>query len=284
MIDGFVSWLERVAGSFRALEDIPGEIVISGQVISDLKALGGYHKPATTKAGRLSLSGRLSDGQRVKVYSAFGPKQLSLRLAVQQVQPLAGLHFPRVLAVDDHFIAEEWIEGASLKKLPLTVVQTASNTVSGFLQACALDPSLQHLAQQHPNAFCYLDDYLMVRLQPWAQWHPVHQLLHQWQPALRAVEGKLPVRLTHPDLSLANLVVQHDTGKLFVIDNELLGVGRGWMLDGKNSFCSAHPLSSSWDEPTQRLVNLAWRLRKVGSALDAGQFKLAAAVAQGDMT
>ena len=270
--------------SFRATENIPGELVISGKVITNLEPLGGYHKPATTKAGRLSLSGTLSGGPRVKVFSSFGYKQLALRLAVQQLQPIAGLHFPRVLAFDDHFIAEEWIEGAPLKKQPLAHLQTASNTVSEFLQACAIDASLQHLALQHQSSFCYLDDYLLARLQPWAPWQPVEKLLREWHFARHEVEKKLPVHLSHPDLSLANLVVQRGTSQLFVIDNELLGVGLGWVLDCKNAFISEYSQSTIWDEPTRHFANLAWRLRLVGSALDAGEFNRAAVIALGDPT
>jgi hypothetical protein len=109
----------------------------------------------------------------------------------------------------------------------------------------------------------------------------VESLLDQWGQARLNLNSGLEAKISHPDLSLANMVIQEKTGKLFVIDNELLGVGLGWLLDGKNSFLHDHPLSSTWDEKTVHFVNLTWRLRKVGSAIDAGDFNAAANIALG---
>lgn len=250
-------------------------------LVSDLKPLGGFHKPATTKAGRLSMTGRLSNGQKAKVYSLFSPDQGALRLALQRLQPIEGLHWPAILAHSNTLVAEEWIDGLSLNKLPRAHLQQHADTVKAFLQACQTSHKLQALADQHQGAFCYINHYLLTRLQPWAHWQPVAHLLQHWQQASNAVAGTLPRQISHPDLSLANLVVQRHTGKLFVIDNELLGVGPGWVLDGNNSFCKHHPMEGAWSADVQRYAKVAWRMRLVGSALDAGQFAQAAELALG---
>ena len=260
---------------------IPNEIRVGNICINHLSPLGGFHKPATTKAGRLSLMGYLESGQKVKIFGAYNSRQVQLRTNIDQGQGISGLHFPSILAFDDNLIVEEWIEGVSLKQVKDDVLVNAKNNVREFLIACSGDGNLVTLSGEHKHSFCYIDDYLLVRLRPWAQWLPVESLLDQWGQARLNLNNGLEAKISHPDLSLANMVVQEKTGKLFVIDNELLGVGLGWLLDGKNSFLHDHPLSSTWDEKTVNFVNLTWRLRKVGSAIDAGDFNSAANIAMG---
>ena len=78
---------------------------------------------------------------------------------------------------------------------------------------------------------------------------------------------------------MSNLIV-HSTGKLYVVDNELLGVGRSWVIDGKNSFCKSKFKDDLVDAVSQNFANLSWKLRLVGSALDNGDFERAERLAQ----
>lgn len=227
------------------------------------------------------MSGRLANGQKVKVYSLFSSEQGALRLALQDMQPFERLHLPALLARSNTLVAEEWIDGQPLSKLSRAQLRQYSQTIQAFLHACQNNSILQSLAEQHLGAFCYINDYLLPRLKPWANWQPVARLLLQWQQARDATLAKVPSHLSHPDLSLSNLIVQRHTGKLYVIDNELLGVGPGWILDGNNSFCRQHPMQLAWDSDIKHFVKVAWRLRLVGSALDAGLFARAADLAMG---
>jgi len=275
------SILSFFSKKFSSENNVPCAFNIGQVQVDQLSPLGGFHKPATTKAGRLSLAGYLTNGQKVKVYGVFGPEQVALRGALQGLQPIEGLHWPSLLAYGDGLVVEEWIDGVPLNKLPAAEWPKHAEIVQAFLHACQSSPRLQALAAQHQGAFCYIKDYLLPRIQPWTHWQPVAHLLHDWQQVCDAADGKIPGCLSHPDLSLSNLVLQRDTGKLFVIDNELLGVGPGWVLDGSNSFCKRHPLGAVFDEEVQRFAAVSWRLRLVGSALDAGHFKHAAELAMG---
>ena len=75
-------------------------------------------KPAITKAGRLSLQGRMPDNQKVKIYSCFSPAQTNLRLRLDSLNVEQTLYFPRLVLYDDFFLVEEWINGIPLNELP----------------------------------------------------------------------------------------------------------------------------------------------------------------------
>tara|TARA_Y100001978_G_C23409199_1_gene298311 strand:+ start:60 stop:287 length:228 start_codon:yes stop_codon:yes gene_type:complete len=60
--------------------------------------------------------------------------------------------------------------------------------------------------------------------------------------------------------------------KTYIIDNELLGVSKGWLLDERNSFFRNKVSTKISDENIKNFYNLSWKLRLVGSALDSGDF------------
>jgi hypothetical protein len=267
------------AGRRRALSSFPGAIRVADCLVTDLKPLGGYHQPGVTKAGRLSFAG-LCQGHKVKVYSAFSKAQIELRLAVQN-HSFPGCVFPQIIATDEHLVVEAWVEGDAVASLPSAQRLEASNAVSAFLLGNQTEPALLALASTHASAFCYLNDYLLVRLGVWRHWGEVGAFIEQWQgeyQALRLAEV-IPHFLSHPDLSAANLIREHATGCWVIIDNELLGVGAGWVLDAQNSLLKCGgPLSRSDINVPQSFVEKTWRLRQLGSALDANDFVRAASL------
>lgn len=261
--------------------NVPSSLCVGNIPLTDLKALGsGIFKPAITKAGRLSLQGKMPDNQKVKIYSGFSPAQISLRLELENLQLEQEICFPKLVLSDNFFLVEEWVDGTSLDKLPPEKAMDYAPQIEAFLTQLQHNPILIDLAERHAGAFCYLNDYLISRLEIWAQWQPVEALIAEWQHAENAVADSLPKLLSHPDLSFSNLIVQRSTGKLYVIDNELLGIGQGWVVDGKNSFCKERFKNDTLDTLAQRFANLSWKLRLVGSALDAGDFHRAQRLAQ----
>ena len=260
---------------------LPSYLCVDNTPLSDLKALGsGIYKPAITKAGRLSLQGRMPDNRKVKIYSGYSPAQISLRTELDQLKLDPPICFPRVVLNDDFLLVEEWVDGTPLNELPTAKSMNYAPQVEALLKQFQSDSFLSALAKKHAGSFCYLNDYLISRLSIWAQWQPVKALIGEWERTEKAVVDLLPIFLSHPDLSLSNLIVQHSTGKLYVIDNELLGVGRSWVIDGKNSFCKKRFNTKSVDSLTQRFSNLSWKLRLVGSALEAGDFERAERLAR----
>lgn len=260
----------------RQARSFAGTLLVGGYPVSDLHLLGGYHRPGITKAGRLSVKG-LCDGRVVKVYSAHSAVQVRLRLALQEAILPSGMCFPEIVASDDHLVAERWVEGTSLTRLRGKPLADAAERVRHFLGECAGEPRLLELARRYDGSFCYLEDYLLQRLGAWRNVREIAMFVEKWQDEYARVKSVLPRRLTHPDLSLANLLLEKGTERLFIVDNELLGVGAGWILDWHNSLLRERqlPLLEPSRGETERFIQMTWRLRRLGSALDGGDFRRA---------
>ena len=64
------------------------------------------------KAGRISLSGNLNDGRKVKVYESFNYNQIKLRKKLGNNLKMK-MYYLNLITNDKHFIVEEWISGKS---------------------------------------------------------------------------------------------------------------------------------------------------------------------------
>jgi hypothetical protein len=258
----------------------PGKINVDGKVIADLVPLGGYRRPGITKAGRVSFCG-LFEGKKVKVYSTNSADHTKLRVSLEPTD-LGRRFFPRLIASDKTHIVEEWIDGVPLKKIEGSLFERAAGEIERFLYECRNRQELVRLAANHAGAFCYFQDYLVKRLDPWCVLDFVRQFFLSWQDAYARVKDKIEVRLSHPDLSAANILLEKKSGRFVVIDNELLGAGRGWILDRRNSFLqdSAGGRETHANSGLDKgFVNESWRLRLLGSALDAADFERAYTIA-----
>tara|TARA_B100000242_G_C43054878_1_gene493438 strand:+ start:7412 stop:8260 length:849 start_codon:yes stop_codon:yes gene_type:complete len=250
---------------------IPSKLRVGKKYIDNLKPLGGIFKPAITKAGRLSLSGFTEGGEKVKIYKSFNSSQIELRKVIGDTLKNENVLFPKVIASDDNFIVEQWINGQSFSNLNKNLVSKNTPKVINFLKKIHFEPEFLNLAKTHKNSFCYLCDYLLLRLKPWCQWSPVEDLLEEWNKLNLKTNYQIQPRLSHPDLSLSNLILGADN-KVYIVDNELIGVGKGWILDEKNSFFRSQVNLPELDPICQKFYNISWKLRLVGSALDSGDF------------
>jgi len=258
----------------------PGKITVNGKVITDLVPLGGYRQLGITKAGRVSFSG-LFEGKRIKVYSVYSADQAKLRASIESTD-LGRQFFPRLVVSDKNHMVEEWIDGLPLKKLDRSGFERATEEIERFLSECRNSKELIQVAAHHGGAFCYFQDYLIKRLEPWHVLDFVQEFILSWQDAYERVKDNIEVRLSHPDLSEANILRENKTGRFVVIDNELLGVGRGWILDRRNSFLKDFPGNAETHLNSgigKGFINESWRLRLIGSALDANDFERAYTIA-----
>ncbi len=258
----------------------PGTITVSGKVVADLVPLGGYHQPGITKVGRQSFSG-VCEGRKVKVYSVHSAAQAALRVAFQGTQ-FGRRYFPEIVTYDQKYIVEEWIEGIPFKKLDKPLQKQGLMEIKRFLSQCGESEELIQLAAAHTGAFCYFRDYLVKRLEPWKLLDSVREFLGVWQDAYEKATNFIPSRLSHPDLSANNILLENKTGRVVVVDNELLGVGPGWILDGRNSVLNEFtPVALGYEtsQETTDFLELSWHLRWLGTALDAGDFSLGYSVA-----
>ena len=260
----------------KKYSQLPGAINVAGVRISELQPLGGYHYPGVTKAGRLSFAG-VCDGRRVKVYSGYSAAQNLFRKELQALS-FESCAFPEIIAVDDKLVVEAWIDGVPVSRLDKVEQRIAAQAVSHFWEEARSREDVLELAERHRDSFCYFRDYLVARIGVWQHWEPVAEFLALWEREFSRLSGSLPVRLSHPDLSASNLVKDSSSGRIVVIDNELIGIGCGWILDSRNSLLGEYvPVDSSASIPLE-FVDLCWRLRQLGTALDAGDFSKATAI------
>lgn len=261
---------QRLLAFARQCSDdgLPGSICVSNKIITDIRPLGGVNKPGVTKVGRLSLAGTC-EGRRVKVYSGHSARQNELRRNIQSIE-LGGCEFPDLIAVDNDFVVEAWIDGVQVSELRNAEALQAKLAVEVFFNTARTSSDMSSLVAMHGEAFCYFSDYLLPRLNVWRRWNLIEEFLAVWHARYEQLRDKLPVHFTHPDLSAANIILERSTGRYVIIDNELIGVGHGWLLDGRNSFLSSDLSVNVPDD----FVELSWRLRQIGSALDAGNMAL----------
>ena len=268
----FLSFLNSLNKKERI--NIPSKLKVGNVNIESLIPLGGMFKPGITKAGRLSLFGKLQDGTKVKVYSNFSEEQTFLRLKIGDMRKNEDVLFPPVIVSDNKYVVEKWIDGKLFTKLENNSIDKYSNKVINFLEDIHHNSLYIDLAKQNSNSFCYLSNYLNNRLKIWEQWEPVENLLNAWIKSNEETKGVIPLRVSHPDLSLSNMILD-SRDKIYIIDNELIGVGKGWLLDIRNSFIRSKVKNKKNTQIIDKFLELSWKLRLVGSAIDSGDFERA---------
>jgi hypothetical protein len=259
-------------------KSIPGVVRVGDKTIEALHALG-TRRPGLTRAGRLSLAG-LCEGRKVKVYSAHSRRQIELRLALQDAYQ-GTLRFPAVIACSDHLVVEEWVDGTTLANADMPARESAMAAVQRFIRENHDSPALNALAQEFADAFCYFEHYLLARIGPWLHWDNTRAFVESWKAEYISLQSGIPVRVSHPDLSRCNIVIATDTRELYVVDNELIGSGRGWILDCRNSLLGKSGASDAVC-PDERVppdfIERSWKLRQLGKHLNLGNVEEAYAI------
>lgn len=253
------------------LRDFPGEIQAGELTISNLQPLGGYFQPGITKAGRLSFRGKI-EGRDVKVYSSFGEGQSQLRRLLQSIDN-EFFCFPELIYSDSQLIVEEWVSGESFVNFSAIKQKEIAERLSGFISSLHGYPARSDSFELSGNgSFCYLEDYLLGRVKLWEHWAPVRSFIRRWEEKYASHNDSVPSAASHPDLTIRNLIVGKKSGRIHVIDNELINFGRGWVLDGRNSLLN-HDVGT--DSVPSEFIEMTWRLRLLGSALDSSDYFLA---------
>jgi aminoglycoside phosphotransferase (APT) family kinase protein len=237
----------------------------------------GLNFAGTSKAGHMSWTGSVSDGP-VKLYETPTPTTAALVSYVSN-DASVGSFFPPVLATMSRFVLARWVSGK-----PLSPNSDAARHAGRLLAALhRVNPSGQ-------SGFDYAK-YLEQRFIEWAgpflesHFRPV---LDEGVEALASISANAP-RLSHPDVTYRNLVVDDRLGRPVVVDNELLGVGPWYPLDVLNSLASLRTVGNAANsllagysaaggdvsvlaDARDELI-AAWRLRVISSLLRAGNLR-----------
>jgi len=253
-------------------------MVIADTEFTCLRPLGQETRPGLTKAGRLSFCAML-EGRKVKIYETHSQRQTNLRQKIQNT--VFGKSFlPGIIASEGTYVVEEWIHGTSA----LTSKAGIKKTVETMIQVLLQDPKLINLAQEQAMSFCYLQNYLYPRVAKWSILSPVKDFTKEWQKRFDELRPHLPIRISHPDLSPANIICQEASDRKVIIDNELLGSGFGWILDWHNSLLKEQKsvsLELIQQHVPEDFLEKTWRLRLLGSALDREDYTQALKIAKG---
>lgn len=252
-------------------KSVPGSLKVGAVEINRLEALGGS-QPGITKVGRLSLSGYVGE-QKVKVYTAHSEKHAQLLRHIHSLN-FSSCQLAPLITTEGRLIVEAWVAGEAVDNLKGGSRQQAHDQVSSFLSELATQSLHTKSLNSVRDEFCYLQNYLVERLSEWRYHREVGSFLDEWLEDYQVLQPTLEKRITHPDLSARNLIVDSSTGCVRIIDNELLGYGHGWILDWQNSLLSksgAERLKVDTDV-LRPFIEKTWRLRQLGSALDEGRF------------
>lgn len=232
----------------------------------------------SSRVGRLRWTARL-DGRPVKVLECHDPAQ-ALFIEEVSASPQLREHFPEPLLREGPFLVVRWIDGAEIDWRRDRRLVPAVGEIQARLHA-------QHeLAGRPPGEFSYLR-FLEARWRRYQSVFPLRQTLEHLLWILDEQAPRLAPALCHPDLSAANLVVERSTGRIKIIDNELLGSGSYYCVDLLATYRSfgsrrrrlAHRYLQAYAEAGGQLgllsehrgyLEAVWLLAHVGSLLQDG--------------
>lgn len=209
-----------------------------------------------SKAGLFSYSGYV-DNKKVKIYSCFSDKQADLR--IKMIDYNFSCKFPLVLARRGKVLIDEWIEGETLSKLNNTLLKNKAKKVFAFMCECKnIDINNFDI-----ESFDYLE-YLKNRIEN-SGIDRFEKLYQDW--CNRNINTEL--MLCHNDLSRDNIVFNKQTNDLYIVDNEMLGISKGWFISWKNSFMSQVGFSEDryYQGISKSIIFETWILRKAGTEL-----------------
>lgn len=233
-----------------------------------------------SKPGHVVLVGRLG-GRRVKIYQVFSPAHADF---VRRVCTLPDVreYFPRVLHKNDRHIVVEWVEG---KPLTVSALVTKHELLERFADIQAALHQ-QRLDDQEPG-FDYVS-FLEARLHRFRSILPLSPGLRWILDRVHDVPGPLSPRVSHPDFTPSNVVIEKASGQLKIIDNEALTQSSAYLID---LFITYHSLRnpvglgeryialqrrhvSDLELPVGWASYLLalWGLRLTGAMFQAGQF------------
>lgn len=243
------------------------DLNIGGVKVQNVAPLGNLLTPGITKAGRLSFSGYVGS-RKVKIYSAFSVDQIALRVDISNFG-FEKFCFPEVVAHDEFFIVEEWINGCVLNDKESGKV--ISNIINELHEAKTNFDGCE-------SGFCYLQDYLLERLSRWLIVPEIRIFADRWSELYEEKAHLLEKKIFHPDLNRRNIVVCSQSKKPYVIDNELFGFGRGWIIDHRNAGLDRSQDLSCFDADLVKFSDITWCLRRLGSLMDSCYYSEAVAL------
>jgi hypothetical protein len=255
---------------------------LDGRIFSQPRFLKRDTGKIFSKAGRMAWFA-IMDDQPVKIYECYND---SHAVFIEKVSshPALQFYFPVCLLRVGAYLVVEWIEGK-------TVTWQQAMGDQNLLKRVAKVQALIHsysLSVQHPShAFDYMN-YLKKRLCSFKGILPIHDFTKMVFANLEDNAHMGEEHISHPDLTATNLIEEKGTGRLKLIDNELLAQNNYFLIDLFNTHYSfGRRLETDLFEPylasytdnggnlkslaeSERFYSALWYLRLIGSLLQAG--------------
>lgn len=247
---------------------------VDGKPVSEIRQF------KISKPGNIIYVGRL-ETRRVKICQTFN---ITHARFIQRVCELPEVqdYFPRVLYRKDQYIIVEWIDG---KPLTLTSLVAKPQLLEQLVRIQATLHT-QQLRDEEP-AFDYVQ-FLEKRLHQFRAILPLSDSLKQILETVHNITPSAISRLSHPDVTPSNIVIQKGSGKLKLVDNELLTQSPCYLIDLFNTYYSLRyprqlgrryiALYSQYAPNLQLLEGwesyllALWGLRLIGALFQSGKF------------
>jgi len=257
---------------------------LHGQLFSQPRLLPKKGASAENKAGLLSWLA-LMDGVPVKIYECHDESQALFIREISTNSPLKQ-YFPKCFKVIDKYLVVEWVLG---KQVTWKWASKDERLLSKIAQMQVL---MHTFAIEKPQiSRCYYADFLRQRLAKFKGVFPIDEAIEEIYATLD--EGTIPIehRISHPDVTAANLILENGTGKLKIIDNEFMTQNGYYLFDlfntlnfGKLRNQLVKEYLSHYVQNGGKLTSLVeherffeamWQLRLVGTALQIGDLQSA---------
>jgi len=228
----------------------------------------------------------------VKIYECYDESQALFIKEVSTNSPLTP-YFPRCFMVIDKFLVAEWVRGEQV------TWKWASKDERLLHEIAKMQALIHTSAIETPQITrCYYADFLRRRLAKFKGVFPIDEAMQKIYATFE--EGTIPSedRISHPDVTAVNLILENGTGMLKIVDNELMTQNTYYLFDLFNTHFSfgkqknqlaqrylSYYLQSGGNLTSlvehERFFGAMWHLRLIGSNLQSGDlqsaFKLAKA-------
>jgi len=226
------------------------------------------------KAGRISFRAQLN-GVPIKIYEAANSNHALFIANISSSKEIS-FYFPSILYSAGRHLFAKWIDGDTPASFPIEEHFNLLEKIHDIPIESLPDPE-----------FDYWYDFIKPRFKRACELFGEQDLGDEVIKEVSQSWSSNPGFLSHPDLTIHNMIRSCDDGHIFIIDNELLSVGHLPLLDFCNAFksCSHDELQkvfAMWmekygllDKYDLSILSAAWFARLVGSAFISGNFNKA---------
>jgi thiamine kinase-like enzyme len=203
---------------------------LNGKIFSRLRLHQRKSGETLSKVGLLGWVARM-DQQPVKIYECRSESHAAL-IEKASADSMLRDFLPFCYMRIGRYLVVEWIRGRPLIRQKIRRDRDTLAKIAG-LQA------LIHLqAQIIKEASCDFEylDFLKARLERYKGIFPIDEAIQKVDTVLQDDTLSTKVCLSHADVTPSNLILEEGTGKLKIIDNELLTVNRYCLIDLYNTY------------------------------------------------